>query len=141
MKSFRSLKLICLLLTFLFTSTTKVYSQAHLGYTENQIKALHPENEWKAGYTNSGVRYISTFFGVECFFYYFDKDNGLSINCVDIVPNTGVLNGVVEKYNHKYVITSNTTWTAYLENGGIMYITLKYSEESNLSYFSFSPAR
>lgn len=133
--------LIQTIVVLLLLVSSQTYGQAHLGYTEGQIKALYPENGWKTGYTNDGVRYLSTFFGVELFFYYFSKDSGRSVLCTDIIPNASVLNGVVEKYNHKYVVTSDTSWTAYLEKGGIMYITLNYNQENKVSYFSFTPAK
>jgi len=51
------------------------------------------------------------------------------------------MNGQVEMYNKKYVITSDTSWTAYLEDGGIIHISLLYDSENKISFFSYSSSK
>lgn len=36
--------------------------------------------------------------------------------------NNATMNRLIEAYNQKNVITSDTSWTAYLDEGEIMYI-------------------
>ncbi len=116
--------------------------QAVLGRTESYIRSTYPEKKWTTDYTSkSGVKYISADMAYGSFCYYFDKETKLSDYCIQIPFNNATMNGQVEAYNKKYVITSDTTWTAYLEEGGIMYIKLIYNSESNLSYFSYSSTK
>ena len=113
-------------------------AQAHLGSTLSEIKALHPENDFEIDYTKSGIKYASTDMALGTFIYYFDGTTGLSYLCVQIPSNLTNLNTQVEIYNKKYVVTSKTSWTAYLEGGSIMYIKLKYEEEYKLYSFIYS---
>lgn len=113
-------------------------AQAHLGSTETAIRNMYPEKVFKSAYTKSGVKYISVDMIYGNFTYYFNKDTKLSDYCIQIPFSIPSMNGQVEAYNKKYVITSDTSWTAYVENGGIMYIKLLYDKESKMSYFTYS---
>jgi hypothetical protein len=127
------------ILVFLFLFTfSLVKGQAHLGSTEYAIKGMFPEKRWTSNYTKNGTRYISADIGYGNYTYYFDKETNLSDFCIQIPASITALNAQVELYNKKYVITSETSWTAYLEQGGIMYIKLIYSEELKASYFTYS---
>lgn len=123
---------------FLFVmSFLSIKAQAHLGSTEYQIKKMYPNNTFTVDYTlKSHIRYISTDFQYGNFTYYFDAETGLSKFCFQIPHSTGTMNAQVEIYNKKYVIISDTSWKAYLEGGGIMYINLVYDSENKNSYFT-----
>jgi len=133
------MKKIAIILCVFFAFTAK--GQAHLGSPESEIKNLHSENSWKSGTTNDGTKYIYTDFNYGTFYYYFDSETKLSKLCIQYPFNVVRLNGQVEAYNKKYVITSDTSWTAYLEDGGIMYIKLMYNKESKISYFTYSDTK
>ena len=127
-----------ILITTLLTFGTS-FGQAHLGSTEYEIKARYPGKKWTVNYTTkSGVKYITADMVYGSFSYYFDKDTKLSDYCIQIPFNNVTMNGQIEAYNNKYVITSDTSWTAYLDEGGIMYIKLNYDTETKLSFFSYS---
>ncbi len=72
------------------------------------------------------------------FFYYFDKETGLSNFCMQVIDKPTYLNGQVEIYNKKYVIISDTKWKAYLEDGGIMNIELSYNAEYKVYVFYYT---
>lgn len=118
--------------------TLKTVGQAHLGSSESEIKSMHPGNIWKSDYTKDGIKYIYSDMVYGTFYYYFDKETGLSYLCVQFPFNLEALNGQVEAYNKKYVITSDTSWTAYLDQGGLMYIKLRYDQEDNIRFFTYS---
>ena len=101
----------------------------------------YPENKWTVSFTIDGRKFISTDMVYGSFAYYFNKETKLSNFNIQIPFNINALNAQVEAYNKKYVITSETSWTAYLEDGGIMYIKLLYSEESKLRYFTYSDTK
>lgn len=126
---------ICLLIA------SAVNGQAHLGASELDIRREHPNNKWKTDFTNKGVKYISSDMIYGNFVYYFDKETGLSDLNIQIPFSQASMNGQVEAYNKKYVITSDTSWTAYLEDGGIIYIKLVYNEELKIRYFTYSPTK
>ena len=104
-------------------------AQAHLGSTLADIKALHPDKEFTVKYTDDGIKYTYADMVYGTFYYYFDKETGLSNLCLQIPFNMNTLNGQVEAYNKKYVIVSETSWKAYLEGGGLMKISLTYDED------------
>lgn len=134
-----NMKTVFLLLFVLFLSFAK--GQAHLGSTENAIRNTYPNKTWTANYADNGKRYISADMQYGNFVYYFDKETKLSDYCVQIPFNITTLNGQVEAYNKKYVITSDTSWTAYLEEGGMIYIKLIYNTELKTSYFTYSDTK
>jgi len=72
------------------------------------------------------------------FFYYLDKETGLSNFCIQVIDKMPYLNGQVETYNKKYVIVSDTEWKAYLEGGGLLKITLEYNDEYEVYVFSYA---
>jgi hypothetical protein len=129
------------ILIFLFFCCIKTFSQAHLGYTEEQVRAYAPNQTWVDGMSNTGERYISTDYSLGSFVYYFNKSTGLCDGCTQIPSSMINLNSQVQIYNQKYVVTSKTSWTAYLEGGSIMYIELKYSDELKLYYFSYKDSQ
>ena len=124
---------------FLLSITAK--SQAHLEMPEDSIRAMYPEKTWKDDYTKSGQRYISADMVYGTFAYYFNKKTLLCDYCMQFPFNLVNLNAQVEAYNKKYVITSDTSWTAYLDEGGIIYIILVYDKGSRVSYFSYSETK
>ncbi len=134
-------KLVISIFIICITSGT-VQSQAHLGLTEYQIRNKYPEKKWSVNYTStSRIKYISADMVYGNFAYYFDNETKLSYFCVQIPFNLATMNGQIEAYNKKYVITSATSWTAYLDEGGIMYIDLVYDRENKQSYFTYSDTR
>ena len=112
-------------------------TQAHLGATEKEIRDLHSDKIFEVDYTDDGEKYISAFMIYGTFYYYFDKETGLSNNCMQIVDEMVYLNGQVEVYNNKYVVVSDTEWKAYLEGGGVLKINLSYNEEHKVYVFYY----
>ena len=102
---------------------------------------MYPEKKWSIDYTKNGTKYISANMVYGNFTYYFDKETKLSFLCLQFPFSIPAMNGQVEAYNKKYVITSDISWTAYLEDGGIMYIKLLYDSENKVSYFSYSDTK
>jgi len=130
------MKNIILLIVLLIPNLSK--SQAHLSATLSDIQSMHPDKVFKSGITDDGTKYTSTEMVLGTFIYYFDGTTDLSYLCIQIPSNMTNLNTQVEIYNKKYVITSKTSWTAYLEGGGMMYIRLKYSEEDKMYLFYYA---
>jgi hypothetical protein len=116
-------KVLLLTISLIFSLTT--FSQARLGYTEKSIREEFPNYTFTTGYTDDGLKYISTEdFDEATVLYYFTNENKC-YGCIIIPYNTGKLNYYVEQYNKKYVIISETEWKAYTENG-IMTIKLTF---------------
>jgi len=113
-------------------------AQAHLGSTEKEIRELHSDKTFEVGYSDDGEKYISAFMNYGTFWYYFDKETGLSNFCMQAVDKMSYLNGQVEAYNKKYVIVSDTEWKAYLEGGGVLKIKLSYNEEHKVYIFYYT---
>jgi len=128
-------KLLFLLIVFLPILSN---AQAHLGSTEKEIRDLHSDKTFEVAYSDNGEKYIYTFMNYGTFFYYFDKETGLSNFCMQAVDKMPYLNGQVEAYNKKYVIVSDTEWKAYLEGGGILKIKLSYDEELKVYIFYYT---
>ena len=113
-------------------------AQAHLGATLTDIKALHTDKVFTVKYTDDGQKYAYTNMYYGTFYYYFDKETGLSNFCMQIPNNMTALNAQVEAYNKKYVIVSETSWKAYLEGGGLMKINLQYNKEYDVYVFYYT---
>jgi len=113
-------------------------TQAHLGTTLTDIKALYPDKEFTVKYADDGTKYAYTDMVYGTFYYYFDKESGLSKFCMQFPFNMTTLNGQVEAYNKKYVIVSETYWKAYLEGGSLMKIELQYNKEYDLYIFYYT---
>ena len=131
-----------LIIFFLVASTTLVpfiaKSQAHVGATLSDIKALHNDKIFTTDYTKDGTKYAYAEMQLGIFYYYFDNSTSLSYLCVQIPYDMKSLNNQVEIYNRKYVIVSETSWKAYLEGGGMLKINLEYNEEKKLYIFYYS---
>lgn len=132
---FTVMKKLIIILVFLLPFSG--YTQAHLGATIYEIKAMHPDNSWEVNYADDGTKYISTDMTLGYFAYFLDKE-GLTSFCIQIPFNLVCLNTQIEIYNKKYVITSKTSWTAYLEGGGIMNISLDYNDEKDFYCFYYT---
>lgn len=113
-------------------------SQAHLGSTESEIESEHSDKIFNTGHTSSGKKYIYTDFDYGTIFYYINDTTHVSDLCIQRPKDMAAVNTLVQLYNNKYVITSRVTWTAYLEGGGIMYITLKYIDDDKIYVFGYS---
>ena len=116
----------------------KAYSQACLGYHEDYIRAKYPYNVWYSGYINDGSRYISSVMTFGTFYYFFNSNTGECYLCTQVPFNQNTLNTIVQDYNNTYVITSDTSWSAYLDNGVIMYIKLIWVEADQKSVFYYT---
>lgn len=108
-------------------------AQARLGYTESEIKAAFPKEEFKSGFTEDYQPYI--YFenqNIICFYYFNDEKTSFFCKIFPLYKST--LNYLVEKYNKEFVIISDTHWKYYTENG-IIYVDLVF--ENGIAYFKF----
>ena len=125
---------------FFFLLPFFMKGQAHLGATLKEIKEAHPNNVFKdVYYTDDGSKYFtSTDMPLGNFSYYFTKETDKTYLCVQVPIDNIALNTLVEMYNKKYVIVSDSTWKAYLDGGAIMNINLHYAEKYGVSIFFYS---
>jgi predicted PolB exonuclease-like 3'-5' exonuclease len=114
-------------------------TQAHLGSSLSDLKAMYPGEAFKIEYADDGTKYTSADQLLGTFIYYFDKETNLTFLCVQIPNDLEALNAQIEIYNKKYVIISDTSWKAYLNGGGTMKINLTYEEEfeTYMFYYTF----
>ncbi len=133
-------QILVLLLLIILLIPAKLHAQAHLGITEAEIINLHQDKTFQSAYTDSGQRYIYTTMQYGIFYYYFDASTQLSVYCMQVPGTMEDLNSQVAIYNQKYVATSKNSWTAYLDGGGVIYITLKYADNIKGYYFYYSQA-
>jgi hypothetical protein len=129
-------KLIFTLSIVMFSLLGK--AQAHLGSSFSDLKSMYPEKYFKIEYTTDGSKYTTAEQPLGTFIYYFDSENDLTYMCLQTPDNLQTLNQQIEIYNKKYVITSETTWKAYLEGGGKMNIELIYNEEYDTYIFYYT---
>ena len=115
-----------------------VKSQAHIGSTLSDIKAMHSDKIFTTNYTSDGEKYAFADMSLGRFFYYFNTETNLSHFCIQVPNDMKALNAQVEIYNTKYVIISETSWKAYLEGGGMLKINLEYNEEQKMYLFYYS---
>lgn len=126
------------IILLLLITPTFLKAQAHLGNTAKEIEDLFPTNTFKSDVTALGKKYIYTGMDLGTFTYYFDS-TGHSDLCILLPNDMFKVNQQVQTLNHEYVITSDTTWKAYLDGGYIMNIKLSYNAEYKISSFSYTP--
>ena len=128
-------KLSFLIIAIVICNT--INAQIQLGRTENEIKAIYPQRTWRVSYDSKQTRYIYADFEYGLFSYYFDKTTGRCNLCAQIPHTNLTMNVQIQIYNDKYVVTSKTSWTAYLDNGSIVLISLIYDEDTKTSFFRY----
>ena len=129
-----------LIAAFVFLLPITCWSQAHLGSTALEIKAMYPDKEWTSNVTKSGKKYIMSNMGLGTFIYFFDK-TGMSDLNVQVVSSLANRDALFELYNKKYVITSKTSWTANSESGSIMYIKYVFDDVLRCDVFTYSHSK
>ena len=125
------------ILTILLLLPLLGVAQAHLGINEYEIKIQHTDVAFKSGTTEKGTRFISGDMQLGTFYYYFNS-SGVSYTNIQIPYTMVNVNAQAEIYNKKYVIVTDHSWKAYVENGGVIYINLDYYEEQKLWMFSYT---
>ena len=105
-------------------------SQPLFGYGPADIRQKIPNVEWNYGKWGSDkecltMNYISDNMSV---IYFFDKNN-LSV-ITTIYPTTqGMLQGIIETYNKRYVIVDSYNWKFY--DSGVLYkCSLKQTDDN-----------
>lgn len=111
--------------------------QARLNKSEVEIRTSLPDIDMTRGWTNDGGKYLTAEFPQGIFIYYFDEYGYTNLN-LQIPRNMDETNTLVEIYNARYVATSKTSWTAYLDGGGVMQITMIYDDELQRYIFRYS---
>lgn len=112
-------------------------AQAHIGMTDSQIRAEHTSVSFKSDETSKGVKYISGDMGLGTFYYYFDNEGYSDFN-MQIPYTMKDVNAQTEIYNSKYVILTDHSWKAYVNDGGILFITLEYDKDNKIWIFYYS---
>lgn len=112
-------------------------AQAHLGMSEYRIKAEHPDETFHSDVTTKGTKFIFANMPFGVFYYYFDNE-GYSDYNMQIPYTMKDVNDQTQIYNGKYVILTDHSWKAYVENGGVIYITLEYNTDTKLWIFSYA---
>lgn len=110
-------------------------SQPLFGYTPSEIRNKWPNFTWEyekwgeykdkmmMSFAEDNIRVI----------YFFDDDNKSIYTSV--CPLTqGELQGLIERYNNRYVIIDNTTWKFY-NDGAVFLCRLKQTTDTKNYYF------
>lgn len=131
-----------LLIALLITASMEMkaqdgtYAVVQLNATQKEIRSMFPSVRFDNFASNNGTPVLERAYNDEYIFYYFDEDG----NCFEVFeqPTTqGRVNQLAELYNKKYVITSNRSWTAYLDGGAINYIKMIYIKDTGKFAFTY----
>ena len=131
------MKKICFLIIILVPLVVK--SQALLGFSIEDIKANFSENSFEKIISDNGRLMYRTEFEHGDFIYVFDKETLLSNTCMLFPNNLANLNALVELYNKEYVVVSDSSWKAYLDNGTIMKVELIFDTKNKIYFFVYKP--
>ncbi len=126
----RFIPVFCLLFSF-----AALKAQVRLGYTESQIRKEFPEKIWERLLDN-GEMCINSNFRLGEYWYFFSAATNLCYGVTEIPFSNANLNEQVEYNNRHYVVTSETSWTVYQEDGGIFYIKLVYLDAMKKNVFN-----
>ncbi len=126
------LKILLFISWLLFAKN--LLAQARIGYTEKQIKSEFSNYNFKTAYTNDNTKYIY-WEDADLISAYYLNDKNISYACIIVPKKQGVLNYLIESYNKKYVIISETQWKMY-NNNGIVNIELVFKDGSAFIRFT-----
>jgi hypothetical protein len=104
-------------------------SQPLFGFTPSEVKDRYPGVDWTYKRWGDGDDKLSMGFRAEdLIVVYFFNENNKSI-ATTINPQTeGELQGIIERYNSRYVIIDSYTWKFY-DEGSIFMCKLKQSDQ------------
>ncbi len=125
------------LTTILFIlSSIIIFGQARLGSSIADIRSEFRDSNFnlKSGYDSDGDYYINVELERAFVTYYFD--NSFCYITIIVPKNQGALNALVQIYNERYVIKSNTEWNMY-SGKGMARIRLIFDEDDSY-YFIWS---
>ena len=88
------MKNLLLKMTVIMLLPIIVKSQAHIGSTLSDIKAMHSDKIFTTNYTKDGEKYVYTDMPLGTFYYYFDNETSLSYLCIQIPNDMKALNKV-----------------------------------------------
>ena len=94
------------------------FSQARLGSSAIEIREEFSDTTYhlEEGVTDSGSPFISVELDRSTAMYILNDEEICTLTLI-IPEDPGVLNGMVEEYNNRYVIISPTEWRMYGEGG------------------------
>jgi len=110
-------------------------AQARIGFSKAEIRSefSNPIYNLKSGTTEKGKQFIGITTTDSYTFYYFDNTGYCNISVI-IPKNQQVLNKLVQTYNNNYSITSNISWTAYID-GGVLHVSLQFFKEGGYAFY------
>lgn len=123
-----------LLLSLLFV-TSIFYSQARLGYSYTEIFNEFKSKGIKKEKTDEGESFL--FIDDEYVIIHYAFNNKGICNLTRIIPkNDETLKVLIEDYNKKYIVISDTEWKMY-QNKMVSNIRLKYLDFKGKEYTYF----
>jgi len=122
------------LLAILITGT----SQARLGYSEKEIRKELYGVELEVSNSDDETYTLGFESAYGAFFYIMDTNTKICEFCMYVMNSQGSVNAMVESFNGKYVILSDTEWRAYTDAGGMVDIALQYNYEHGLYAFIYT---
>lgn len=126
-------KILVLLLILL---SHQVMSQAVIGYTPPQLREKFPNVSWeygKWGPEGDKTMMMMIWRSDEMVVNYFFNKNNVTESCTIVPLTQGILQGMVEKYNNRYVIVDKQTWRFY--NDGTIFLCKLKALDTGVFYF------
>ena len=118
-----------LLMILVFGLSLSAMSQAMIGFNMSEVRDNFPDAKWSYGIWEEENRLQSMTFEDDnmAVIFYFNSSYVCFITA--IVPKTqGFLQGMIEKYNSRYVVVNDTSWKFYT-NGGVLKCTLEHTDK------------
>lgn len=133
------LLIIAMLITAAMTTRAQKsdYALVQLRATEKEIRSMFPYVSFEYHNSDNGTPYLERRWDDEWFCYYFSKETGDCFEVFEQPTTQGRINQLAEIYNKKYAITSERSWTAYLDGGRIQYIKMVYIEATGKFAFTY----
>jgi len=128
------MKKLFIALSFAILACFSAGAQALLGYSMGDVRKEFPNEDWEYGKWGERKEYSTMSFKADklVVIYYFNE-NMMSVG-TSIVPLTqGMLQGMIEIYNERYVVVDDKHWKFY-NKGNVMRCSLSSTDEG-LFYF------
>ena len=110
------------------------YSQAKIGFNMSDIRKEFPNKKWEYGKWGDEKLNRMSFTDDDVTVIYYLDDNNLSISTAIFPLSQGLLQGMIERYNKRYVIVDDTHWKFYI-NGGVLKCDLMSTDDGGFYFY------
>lgn len=129
------MKKLITIIVLLSTIVLTAKAQVRMWATADEIMTEFKDQNPSKGTEDDGTEYISINFPDYAMFYYYLNEDDVCYRCFVMPEDVGDLHAIVERYDNRYVIVSDTQWKFY-SGINVSYIKLRETK-TGVTYFEW----